>query len=218
MRFVVYCLENDKNEEDEDAVRHAVLMQLLQLVLANDTAGEDNESDETHNVRCDACDTSPITSDRYKCLNCEDINLCGHCFEGRKEPKKHKSGHVFVHYKSPGELFGQPVTEDEITYAKLKQLYADEIHESVTCDGCKSESIKGLRFKCDSCPDYDLCQKCVDGGVTTKTHKLSHPLIVVRRAINQIPVEDIKLGEKIGAGGFGTYYKNDLLETIEYIL
>ncbi len=182
-----------------------MLAQILQLILSTNS-DNDNDSDEVHKVQCGACGDNPIVSDRYKCLNCGDFNLCAPCFERRRESKGHKSGHAFIHFKSPGELFGRTVTDDEVTYAKLKQTYAQEIHESITCDGCKSDTIKGLRFKCDSCHNYDLCQKCVDGGITTQTHESSHPLIVVPlRAIHQIPVEDIKLGDEIGRGAFGTY-------------
>jgi next-to-BRCA1 protein 1 len=187
-----------------------VLGKILQMILSTNT-GNENDSGEVHKVQCDACDTNPIESDRYKCLNCEDLNFCASCFESRRESSKHKSGHAFLHFKSPGELFGRTVTESEISYSKLKQTYANDVHESITCDGCNSDSIKGLRFKCDSCPNYDLCQRCVDRGITTKTHKSSHPLIVVpRRAIQQIPAEDIKLGEEIGSGAFGTHNKNPL--------
>ncbi|CAF1179511.1 unnamed protein product [Didymodactylos carnosus] len=134
--------------------------------------------------------------------------MCGQCFERRRESTEHKSGHAFVHFKSPDELFGRAVTDDEVTFAKLKQLYAREIHESVTCDGCDCDSLKGLRFKCDTCPDYNLCQQCVDEGATTQTHKSSHPLVVIpRRAIQQIPVEDIRLGDELGSGAFGSVYK-----------
>lgn len=186
-------------------IRNAVLGKILELILTNITS-PNNNSDETHNAQCAACNENPIESDRYKCLNCRDLNLCAQCFEYRRESKEHKSGHAFVHFKSPDELFGEPVTDDQVTYAKLKQAYAQEVHESITCDGCTSDAIKGLRFKCDSCPNYDLCQKCVDRGTTTKAHQTSHPLIIVpRRAIHQIPVEDIQIGDELGSGAFGMH-------------
>lgn len=37
---------------------------------------------------------------------------------------------------------------------------AEAVHSMVTCDGCHASPIKGPRFKCKVCPDYDLCQHC----------------------------------------------------------
>jgi len=38
------------------------------------------------------------------------------------------------------------------------------LHPFVTCDGCNGE-IRGIRFKCKVCPDYDLCSKCKASGL-----------------------------------------------------
>ena len=191
---------------DKIVIRSAVFMKILQLVLARGASGNENANgkEEIHKVRCAACHTYPIRSDRYKCLNCENLDLCGQCFERRRESRQHSSGHVFVHFISPGELFGQAVPDSAITFENLKRSYERENHEAISCDGCRRESITGLRFKCDTCPRYDLCQECVDNGVTTKTHVSSHPLLVTpRRVIQQIPVEDIELGDQLGKGAFG---------------
>ncbi|KAK3101023.1 hypothetical protein FSP39_000330, partial [Pinctada imbricata] len=34
------------------------------------------------------------------------------------------------------------------------------IHHSIICDGCKENGIKGIRWKCTSRDDFDLCSKC----------------------------------------------------------
>ena len=44
-------------------------------------------------------------------------------------------------------------------------------HFGVICDGCKNQ-IFGIRFVCDSCPDYDLCEKCKSEGIHSE-HTLS---------------------------------------------
>ena len=37
-------------------------------------------------------------------------------------------------------------------------------HPGVVCDGCEG-SIRGPRFKCLICPDYDLCKGCEEKGL-----------------------------------------------------
>lgn len=52
------------------------------------------------------------------------------------------------------------------------------VHEGVVCDGC-GEGIVGIRYKCSSCADYDLCQECEKkGNIHDSTHvflKISKP-------------------------------------------
>ena len=37
---------------------------------------------------------------------------------------------------------------------------ANEVHEMVTCDGCGLSPIRGARWKCRVCADFDLCDVC----------------------------------------------------------
>ncbi|CAE7546345.1 unnamed protein product [Symbiodinium sp. CCMP2592] len=37
-----------------------------------------------------------------------------------------------------------------------------QVHHGIICDGCQQTPLQGRRFKCKVCPDYDLCQTCVE--------------------------------------------------------
>ena len=62
------------------------------------------------------------------------------------------------------------------------------MHQGVVCDGCGANPLLGPRFKCGSCPDYDLCGACyarrleVHGGECAahefdcKLSEATHPL------------------------------------------
>ena len=34
------------------------------------------------------------------------------------------------------------------------------IHENVKCDGCGIFPVKGIRYKCSVCKDFDYCEEC----------------------------------------------------------
>ena len=164
----------------------------------------DETSEEKHSAHCDGCKIYPILGDRYKCLKCDDFDLCARCFELREQPQHHRTGHPMVHFRFNNELFGRTVTSADITLEELEKFYENELHASIPCDGCEAKEIRGLRFKCDICPNYDLCQRCMRAGVTARNHKSHHPLIVTsHESLEEIDVEDIELCEEIGRGGFG---------------
>lgn len=37
---------------------------------------------------------------------------------------------------------------------------ADSLHPGVSCDACSTKIGRKLRYKCFTCPNYDLCQQC----------------------------------------------------------
>lgn len=50
----------------------------------------------------------------------------------------------------------------EILDHKWKTCWASDLleHSTITCDGCGMFPIRGLRFKCNDCCDFDLCGEC----------------------------------------------------------
>lgn len=42
---------------------------------------------------------------------------------------------------------------------------SEAVHPGVVCDGCEMKPIRGPRFKCLVCPDYDLCRTCEASGM-----------------------------------------------------
>jgi hypothetical protein len=47
-------------------------------------------------------------------------------------------------------------------------------HPRVTCDGCNTYPIVGVRYKCSVCPDFDYCEKCEE----TREH--CHPFLKIK--------------------------------------
>ncbi|CAF1059439.1 unnamed protein product [Didymodactylos carnosus] len=167
-----------------------------------------SNSVDAHRTSCDGCGAVRFTTDRYKCLQCTNYDLCARCFERRRETKNHLSGHPVVQFRTPNEVLGRELRNNDLTLTNLKVLFQLEKHENISCDGCLLDPIVGLRFKCDTCPNYDLCHQCMTNSVTTNSHKSDHPLVVVpKHRIPVIPRDDIELGDALGKGAFGTVYK-----------
>ncbi|CAE6411522.1 unnamed protein product [Rhizoctonia solani] len=59
-----------------------------------------------------------------------------------------------------------------------KKEKEEPVHETVSCNGCGTFPVVGLRYKCmsSSCPDYDLCSKCMSKGV----HDSNHQMLCIR--------------------------------------
>ena len=64
-----------------------------------------------------------------------------------------------------------------------------EIHNGFACDGCDMDPIKGERFKCLICPDFDLCGNCKINGFRKHPCKDEH---VMEQKPVEIPSEYIK--------------------------
>lgn len=51
----------------------------------------------------------------------------------------------------------------------------DKEHVGVTCDGCENK-VKGFRYKCTQCFDFDLCSNCE----SKNTHPSDHEMICIK--------------------------------------
>lgn len=35
-------------------------------------------------------------------------------------------------------------------------------HNGICCDVCETQDFEGVRYKCSTCPDFDVCQRCIE--------------------------------------------------------
>lgn len=161
--------------------------------------------------KCHIC-TQEFNCYIYHCLICKnDFKVCSNCFEKRRSDGVHAPNHPVVRCEEDfngGELFGIQITSDQMNIETFEQTFKDQVHANVKCDCCSSEPIKGLRFKCDVCFDYDVCLKCFKAKRETKSHKSKdHPMVVIGKTESfEIDHRDIELRDKLGEGAFGAVY------------
>ena len=83
----------------------------------------------------------------------------------------------------------------EINLDNLVDVLENDMHINIYCNICNTEPIKGIRFKCDTCKDYDLCYDCYINksadGSRTHSHE-EHPIVLEKMGMiwSMTPVED----------------------------
>ncbi|CAI5440343.1 unnamed protein product [Caenorhabditis angaria] len=50
------------------------------------------------------------------------------------------------------------------------------VYHPVVCDACQVRSFTGFRYKCQRCPNYQLCQSCFWRGRTSQNHSNEHEM------------------------------------------
>ena len=54
-------------------------------------------------------------------------------------------------------------------------LAPDVVHEGISCDLCHAQPLRGVRYKCTGCPNFDVCATCYEGVVVTGGHGPTDP-------------------------------------------
>ena len=54
---------------------------------------------------------------------------------------------------------------------KNKEIKNKGVHWSIICDGCNMHPIVGKRYKCETCPNFDFCEKCYEKEKAKHNHK-----------------------------------------------
>eukprot|EP01097_Dermamoeba_algensis_P007030 TRINITY_DN439_c0_g1_i4.p1 TRINITY_DN439_c0_g1~~TRINITY_DN439_c0_g1_i4.p1 ORF type:complete len:228 (-),score=70.30 TRINITY_DN439_c0_g1_i4:7-690(-) len=56
------------------------------------------------------------------------------------------------------------------------------VHHFITCDGCLQSPLRGTRYHCTSCYDFDLCEECnakSQQGTQFMSHTAGHQMIEI---------------------------------------
>ncbi|KAJ3895140.1 hypothetical protein GG344DRAFT_39484 [Lentinula edodes] len=150
-----------------------------------------------HGVSCDSC-RSIIEGVRHKCLDCPDYDLCSSCIADGAAAR-HTPFHEFFEISEPGRVVvhnvfsgsGEREAAPPMRHNGSPVQSSQPVVHNAVCDLCESR-IRGDRYKCINCPDWDCCANCFT--ITNEHHprhafvKVSRPEDFIRR--DQTPVKE----------------------------
>uniref|UniRef100_A0A060TFZ2 ARAD1D26994p n=1 Tax=Blastobotrys adeninivorans TaxID=409370 RepID=A0A060TFZ2_BLAAD len=117
-----------------------------------------------YNVQCDGCNQHPIMGYRYRCLECPNVDFCQACANKEDHCKDHK----LVRLDPYGHLM-TPFNFSPTAQACLSRATPD-----VFCDRCNRIITSEEGYKCEVCPDYDLCKECYNLTMKDGAHPACH--------------------------------------------
>jgi len=125
------------------------------------TVGCDGMVEVHPRIACDGCNLSPILGKRFKCLECQDYDLCERCNRENRSNGCVHSHRVFAQVASDKSIqLNVPGPFDVVGTYYAPETVEGNIHPDHICDGCDVGPMKGIRFHCTTVPNYDLCEAC----------------------------------------------------------
>ena len=88
-----------------------------------------------------------------------------------------------------------------------KKKCEDFVHMGINCNLCGMKNIKGIRYKCLQCPDYNLCEKCEGKG----EHIYNHILIKMYKEAEESELL-FRMNKNLQYKNSESNYKVDLTE------
>ena len=132
---------------------------------------------EAINLVCHYChENIPLHCAWYQCLECDGVRFCPEC--GRINQllsNLHSPGHHFLHVTTySGVPLSITRTNDLSTIGPMRdRAIRDKPLHWVFCGLCRA-NIRGPRYKCIQCSDFDLCNTCI----RVTRHERSHRFVM----------------------------------------
>ncbi|XP_060662596.1 E3 ubiquitin-protein ligase KCMF1 [Drosophila nasuta] len=150
------------------------------------------------NVTCDGCELINMIHHRYKCLRCDNYDLCSLCFENKVETDAHRNTHPFQC------LLDREAREMYFVGERMPEMSAD----SFTCPFCGKmghsarELVKHVQSQHRGDSTLVICPLCA-AMPSPQTMRMSNLVNHVSLMHGTIRVAGGGIGGGIGIGGGG---------------
>ena len=172
---------HSKNFDDLNIAQKSELtLKALSVFVERIEEQKEPESSQKHSgIFCDYCKVQDFENYRYKCMTCQDYDLCSTCFEEGRTSRHHLPGHPVVRFSEPGVIFGRSFLQREITLINFEKEFSGTVHEELVCNVCGQNPIRGLSFSCYICKNYNQCSRCFKQKRYGNGHQTDHPMVVL---------------------------------------
>ena len=159
------------------------------------------------NLRKDEKENNQKISELQKKLGMENTEKKTNQKE-KKITKKTIIKKVIITKKTPKIISKNP-KKKEILKAKnpekkITNNSNKEVHWFVSCDGCHSYPIYGKRFKCETCENFDYCEKCYEKEKQNHKHSFKNikaPYLLLKPKNNSLNEKPVHKGVKCNKCG-----------------
>eukprot|EP00818_Percolomonas_sp_WS_P004767 CAMPEP_0117445930 /NCGR_PEP_ID=MMETSP0759-20121206/6062_1 /TAXON_ID=63605 /ORGANISM="Percolomonas cosmopolitus, Strain WS" /LENGTH=3647 /DNA_ID=CAMNT_0005238147 /DNA_START=274 /DNA_END=11217 /DNA_ORIENTATION=- len=144
-----------------------------------------------HECTCNHCGKR-IIGVRFHCTVCDDFDLCSRCI---RKIRVHHETHVFLKIRRPVDCVPASLPLLYTSRWANSAHYRSNNHYSVKCNACGKSPIVGVRYWCENCEDYNLCEKCAEDEYLH--HDRMHVFLRVLRPLppkNQMPLNALPYG------------------------
>lgn len=144
-----------------------------------------------HECTCNHCGKR-IMGVRFHCTVCDDFDLCSRCIS---KVRVHHETHIFLKIRRPVDCVPASLPLLYTSRWANSVHYRSNHHYGVKCNACGKSPIVGVRYWCENCEDYNLCEKCAEEEYTH--HDRMHVFLRVLRPLppkSQMPLNALPYG------------------------
>lgn len=116
------------------------------------------------NITCSECFKNVFIDKEhhFRCIHCDQMDgvVCWRCFLEGKHPQHHVLLRVSTGADTTLHLLWGPSNVSPLAkFCGTFLTNTDDTHVGVYCNSC-SQPVKGVRWKCAMCYQYDMCDRC----------------------------------------------------------